>query len=68
MSKRGTVRETLRVKPAKGQLTLADIDPGTTPGVRKATAAKDKRLDAERLRLLQERLYAEGTRSLLLVL
>lgn len=68
MSKRGTMRETLRVRPAKGQLTLADIDPGTTPGARKATATKDKSLDAERLRLLQERLYAEGTRSLLLVL
>lgn len=62
------MRELLRVRPMKGQLTLADIDPATTPGVRKATARSAKAGDSEKLRQLQERLYAEGTRSLLLVL
>ena len=68
MAKRSSVRERLRVRPAKGQLTLADIDPDATPGSQKASAKADKDRDAEKLRQLQERLYAEGTRSLLLVL
>ena len=68
MAKPRSVRELLRVRPTKGQLTLADIDPGATPGVRKATARADKARDGEKLRQLQERLYAEGTRSVLLVL
>jgi len=68
MPKRRSVRDLLRVHPAKGQLTLADIDPSTTPGARKATASADKKVDGEKLRQLQERLYAEGKRSVLLVL
>jgi PPK2 family polyphosphate:nucleotide phosphotransferase len=68
MAKRTSVRDRLRVRPTKGQLTLADIDPDTTPGTNKAGARADKDRDAEKLRQLQERLYAEGTRSLLLVL
>ena len=68
MGKQGSVRELLRVHPTKGQLTLADIDPSSTPGIRKAKARSAKATDGEKLRQLQERLYAEGTRSLLLVL
>src|SRR5512132_1142242 len=68
MAKRRSIRELLRVQPTKGQLTLADIDPGTTPGVRKKTARGEINADQEKLRQLQERLYAEGKRSLLLVL
>lgn len=68
MAKRRSVRDLLRVKPAKGQLTLADIDPSSTPGVRKKTARGEMKADQEKLRQLQERLYAEGKRSLLLVL
>lgn len=68
MAKRGSIRDRLRVRPTKGQLTLADIDPEATPGTRKAGARADEAQDGEKLRQLQERLYAEGTRSLLLVL
>ena len=68
MPKRRPVRDLLRVRPLKGQLTLADIDPGTTPGARKATAREAKANDREKLRQLQERLYAEGKQTLLLVL
>ena len=68
MPKRRSVRDLLLVRPMKGQLTLADIDPAATPGVRKATARADKARDSEKLRQLQERLYAEGKRSLLIVL
>ena len=68
MAKRRSVRDRLLVRPMKGHLTLADIDPAATPGVRKATARADKARDSEKLRQLQERLYAEGKRSLLLVL
>ncbi|MDP9281651.1 MAG: polyphosphate kinase 2 family protein [Chloroflexota bacterium] len=68
MAKRRSIRDLLSVKPTKGQLTLADIDPGTTPGVRKKTARGEMKADQEKLRQLQERLYAEGKRSLLLVL
>ena len=68
MAKQRSVRDLLRVRPMKGQLTLADIDPGTTPGVGKAAARAARDRDGEKLRQLQERLYAEGTRSLLLVL
>ena len=68
MAKRRSIRDLLHVKPTKGQLTLADIDPGTTPGVRKKTARGEMKADQEKLRQLQERLYAEGKRSLLLVL
>ena len=63
-----SVRERLRLRPVKGQLTLADIDPSSTPGIRKASAKAARKADAEKLRQLQERLYAEGKRSLLLVL
>ena len=65
---RTSVRDLHRVRPLKGQLTLADIAPGSTPGARKATARKDKANDAAKLRQLQERLYAEGKQTLLLVL
>jgi len=68
MARRRSVREVLRVHPATGRLTLADIDPASTPGVRKATARAAKAADGEKLRQLQERLYAEGKRSLLVIL
>ena len=68
MARRRSVRDLLRFRPGKSPLTLADIDPEKTPGVRKRTARAEQRADQEKLRQLQERLYAEGTRSLLLVL
>ncbi len=57
----------LRVEPG----TPADIagrDPGDTLGLEKAEAREQLRALHERLDVLQQRLYAEGTRSLLLVL
>jgi PPK2 family polyphosphate:nucleotide phosphotransferase len=63
----GSVRERLR---AAGEgFLLAEIDARATPGIRSRKKA-EARLDAERKRLaeLQERLYAEDRRSLLLVL
>jgi len=68
MARRRSVRDLLHFRPGKGLLTLADIDPGATPGIRKRTARRQQRADQEKLMLLQERLYAEGTRSVLLVL
>ena len=47
---------------------LADRDPGDTDDVRKEEADQRRVEDLERLAALQERLYAEGTRSLLVVL
>ncbi len=68
MARRRSVRDLLHFRPGKSLLTLADIDPGATPGIRKRTARREQRADREKLMQLQERLYAEGTRSVLLVL
>jgi PPK2 family polyphosphate:nucleotide phosphotransferase len=53
--------------PEKG-FRLADRDTGDTAGLDKADGKKRRAKDLERLAELQERLYAEGTRSLLVVL
>jgi PPK2 family polyphosphate:nucleotide phosphotransferase len=47
---------------------LADCDPGDTAGLDKDKGRKRRERDLARLAELQERLYAEGTRSLLIVL
>jgi PPK2 family polyphosphate:nucleotide phosphotransferase len=47
---------------------LADCDPGDTAGLSKKDGEQQRENDLERLAALQERLYAEGTRSLLVVL
>ena len=62
-----TVRDLLRVKP-RSRVTLSAIDPSSTPGIRKAAAKAERDSDQKMLRALQERLYAEGKRSLLVVL
>ena len=46
---------------------LADHDPGDTAGLDKDDSAKRRATDLERLSALQERLYAESRRSLLVV-
>jgi len=62
-------RERLVARPLPaGKFTLSAIDPGATPGITKAKAARALEKDADLLGELQERLYAEGKRSLLLVL
>lgn len=63
-----SIRDLLRFQPGKRGLALAELDPGATPGIRKRTARRSREADAETLRQLQERLYAEGTRSVLLLL
>ena len=67
MKRSESVRDLLRVKP-RARVTLGAIEPASTPGTRKATARAERGPDQETLRALQERLYAEGTRSLLVVL
>ena len=53
--------------PVKG-FRLAECDPGDTAGLDKDKGRKRRERDLARLAELQERLYAEGTRSLLIVL
>ena len=62
-----SVRDLLRVERSRG-FSLAKIDPSTTPGIAKTDAKAQRKHDRDRLRELQERLYAEGKRSLLVVL
>ena len=64
-----SVRERLLARPVpSGKFILSTIDPAATPGITKAKAARALVEDGEILGDLQERLYAEGQRSLLLVL
>jgi PPK2 family polyphosphate:nucleotide phosphotransferase len=55
-----------RVRP-KG-FELAEHDPGDVAGIDKEASAERRAKDVERLDELQERLYAEGRRALLVVL
>jgi PPK2 family polyphosphate:nucleotide phosphotransferase len=57
----------LRVEPGTSA-RIAERDPGDTLGLYKADARERLRTLHERLDSLQRRLYAEGTRSMLLVL
>jgi PPK2 family polyphosphate:nucleotide phosphotransferase len=52
--------------PPKG-FALADHDPADTAGAKKDTSEKRRAKDLEQLDALQERLYAEGRRALLVV-
>jgi PPK2 family polyphosphate:nucleotide phosphotransferase len=63
-----SLREQLRARPARNRFSLDAIDPADTGGMTKVKAARDMEKEAARLGELQERLYAEGKRSLLLVL
>ena len=64
----GSVRELLRVPPGS-HVALEGVDPRSTPGVgERDDAEREMAKDLLRLEALQERLYAEGTRSLLVVL
>ncbi|QEC49410.1 polyphosphate kinase 2 family protein [Baekduia soli] len=60
------LEQRLRV-PEKG-FRLAERDPADTAGMAKKDGRRRRARDLERLAELQERLYAEGTRSLLIVL
>ena len=63
------VRELLVAKPGDGRFRLIEIDPDTTPGLKgKHRAKTDLARHRDRLFKLQERLYAERKRALLVVL
>jgi PPK2 family polyphosphate:nucleotide phosphotransferase len=63
------IRNLLRARAQDGRFRLAEVDPGSTPGLKKPKrAVKDLKKHRAQLFELQERLYAEHKRSLLLVL
>ena len=63
------VRDLLVAQPTDGRFRVAEVDPASTPGLKKQHKAKPD-LDLHRAKLfeLQERLFAEHKRSLLVVL
>jgi PPK2 family polyphosphate:nucleotide phosphotransferase len=64
-----SIRDLLRAGPADGFTTLGDVDAAETPGARSKARAVGQLPDLlGELSSLQERLWAEHTRSLLLVL
>jgi PPK2 family polyphosphate:nucleotide phosphotransferase len=68
MSAGGTLRELLRAKPAEGAI-LPEIDPASTPGIKDRSHAEDETGDlAKKMGELQERLFVEGARPLLVIL
>jgi PPK2 family polyphosphate:nucleotide phosphotransferase len=68
MAKGTSVRDMLRVAPGE-PAALEDRNPRATPGVKSRTKAEGQMaVHLDRLEGLQERLYAESTRSVLLVL
>ena len=63
------LRDLLRAQASDGRFRMADIDPDSTPGLKKPKrAARDVRRHRASLFGLQERLFAERKRSLLIVL
>ena len=63
------VRDLLRAEPRDGHVRLAEWDPDTTPGLKSPKrAVKDLKKHRASLFNLQERLFAEHKRSLLIVL
>jgi len=68
VSGESSVRDLLRVDPDGGAI-LPGIDPAGTPGAKDRETAQAAQAEvAERLHSLQERLFVEGTRSVLVVL
>ncbi|HLQ15392.1 MAG TPA: PPK2 family polyphosphate kinase [Candidatus Eisenbacteria bacterium] len=63
------VRDLLRAEPRDGTVRMADWDPDSTPGLEAPKRAlNDQKKHQKALFKLQERLYAEHKRSLLIVL
>jgi PPK2 family polyphosphate:nucleotide phosphotransferase len=63
------IRNLLRAQVHDGRFRLAEVDPDSTPGLKKPKrAVRDLKKQKAQLFELQERLYAEHKRSLLLVL
>ncbi len=63
-----SVRELLKVGPDAAGFSIAQVDPSDTHGVSKKRAQAERADLRTRLADLQERLYADGGRSLLIVL
>jgi PPK2 family polyphosphate:nucleotide phosphotransferase len=61
------LRDVLRIKPGS-KVDVSKLDPGETHGFRKDDVAPKLEADLERLAALQERLWAEHKRRLLIVL
>ena len=63
------IRQLLRAQPSDGRFRLAEVDPDSTPGLKHPKRiSKDMASDHVKLFNLQERLFAERKRSLLIVL
>ena len=69
MAKDKEIREVLRAQLRDGRFRMADIDPDSTPGLKKRKKAR-KEMEAAHAELfnLQERLFAEHRRAVLIVL
>jgi PPK2 family polyphosphate:nucleotide phosphotransferase len=65
---RESIRDLLRARPRRGQVNLAAIDPSETNGVKRRQVDGLTLADEEHISSLQECLYAEGRRSVLIVL
>ena len=69
MAKDKDIRDVLRAELRDGQFRMIDIDPDSTPGLKKRKHARKEMEKAhEKLFGLQERLFAEQKRSVLVVL
>ena len=69
MAKDQGIRDVLRAKLSDGRFRMVDVDPDSTPGLKKRKRAR-KKMEAAHAALfsLQERLFAEHKRSVLIVL
>ena len=69
MAKDKDIRDVLRAELRDGQFRMVDVDPDSTPGLKKRKHARKEMEKAhEKLFGLQERLFAEQKRSVLIVL
>jgi PPK2 family polyphosphate:nucleotide phosphotransferase len=63
------IRDLLRAELLDGRFRMVDVDPDSTPGIKKPKQARQEMAEAHgRLFDLQERLFAENKRSILVVL
>ena len=63
------LRDLLKALPQDGRFRIADVDPDSTAGLKnRKRLTRDQKLDGVKLFNLQERLYAEHKRSVLIVL
>jgi PPK2 family polyphosphate:nucleotide phosphotransferase len=67
-TKRKSVRDLMGVRPHRGRVNLAAMDPSETHGVERHQADDRTLADEEHIMALQESLHAEGKRSVLIVL